>query len=169
MCEPPILAKTGKTVEQHQGYTTGNYCRLRGRGGNFIPVLQGWTIADYFRHIDMYRSYGVDLDRMHLVGVGSICRRQGTREIDDLLAALKGAGLRLHAFGLKTNGLSAHRSVVSSDSMAWSYDARRKPPMEGCTAHINCANCEKFAMKWRDKLLSSLRARALSDWAALVG
>lgn len=163
MCEPFVLAKTGKTVEQHQGFTTGNYCRLKEYDAKVIPVLQGWTVADYLRHVQMYRAYGVDLEKCDVVGIGSVCRRQGTEEIRDLLSQLKAADLKIHAFGLKKNGLAACSSIVSSDSMAWSYEARRKPPLPECTTHINCANCAKYAMKWRDELERSLRSRQMLE------
>jgi hypothetical protein len=167
MCEPVMLARTGLTIERHQGYTVGNYCRLKEMGVRVIPVLQGWTIDDYFRCIALYRRSGVDLDQLPLVGVGSICRRQGTLEIAELLAELKAAGLRLHAFGLKKQGIAAHRSLVSCDSLAWSYNARKHPPLEGCT-HARCQNCARWAMKWREELLGDLRYRALADYQATM-
>jgi hypothetical protein len=57
----------------------------------------------------------------------------------------------------KTGGLHlyGHR-LASADSMAWSYAARREPPLPGCTGHKNCANCLRYAGRWRDNVLSRL-------------
>ena len=39
--------------------------------------------------------------------------------------------------------------------MAWSFGARYKPPLDGCT-HKTCANCKRFALLWRDQMLNGL-------------
>ena len=40
--------------------------------------------------------------------------------------------------------------------MAWSYAARRQPPLPGCTGHKNCANCLTYATRWRAKVCGVL-------------
>ncbi|HYU84194.1 MAG TPA: hypothetical protein VEK80_05265, partial [Kribbellaceae bacterium] len=45
--------------------------------------------------------------------------------------------------------------LTSADSMAWSIDARRKPHLPGCTGHKNCANCLRYALRWRGRVLAS--------------
>jgi hypothetical protein len=110
-------------------------------------------------HIDAYASAGIDLTDEAIVGVGSVCRRQGMVRVSLLLGTLADEGLRLHAFGFKKNGLrmsAAH--LVSADSLAWSLNARRSPPLEGC-AHASCANCQEWALLWRAELLASLPGR----------
>ncbi|HSX28404.1 MAG TPA: hypothetical protein VLF60_03050 [Candidatus Saccharimonadales bacterium] len=73
----------------------------------------------------MYKSAGLDLARERLVGLGSICRRQGTEEIGRIVEQLAGMGLRLHGFGIKTLGLRRYRKhLMSADSMAWSIRGR---------------------------------------------
>lgn len=160
MCEPFITAKTGKTVREHQWLTVDNLLDLRELAPDlpFIPVVQGYTIDEYLRHIDFYRALGVDLTREPLVGVGSVCRRQGTAEIAELFTELHAAGLtRLHGFGVKALGFRQFGHLLTSaDSMAWSYHARRRPPMAECLGHKNCANCPRFALAWRGDLLASL-------------
>ncbi len=49
MCEPQIVARTGLSVREHQERTVANYLTLRSIAPDlpFIPVLQGWRIADY--------------------------------------------------------------------------------------------------------------------------
>lgn len=159
MCEPFMLARTGLTVAGHQRLTVENYVGLREFDPQLPirPVLQGWTRDDYLRCADLYDRYGVDLAAEPLVGLGSVCRRQDTAEADRIVRAL--APLRLHGFGVKITGLHrfGHR-LASADSLAWSYNARRNPPLPGCT-HRSCANCPRRALWWRDRLLASLAAR----------
>lgn len=151
MCEPVILKKTGKTVAEHQRLTVADYLDLRQRAPElpWVPVLQGWTLDDYLRCADLYDRAGVSLASLPLVGVGTICRRQGTREAAQILGRLAVEGLSLHAFGLKGTGIpNVAPFLASSDSLAWSYAARRQPPLAGCTTHKNCANCPRFALQW---------------------
>jgi hypothetical protein len=55
---------------------------------------------------------------------------------------------------MKKQGLEASGMfLASADSMAWSFNARRVTPLDGCT-HKTCANCEKFALLWRDTLVA---------------
>ncbi|WP_229069004.1 hypothetical protein [Actinoplanes sp. DH11] len=162
MCEPAILAKTGLTVAEHQDRTITNYERLRDLAPDlpFVPVVQGWTPGDYLRCVDRYQRAGIDLTRMPLVGVGSVCRRQSTVQVGDILTALHQAGLtRLHGFGFKTLGLARHGHLLASaDSMAWSAQARREPALPGCHGHRNCANCARYALAWRTRLITKVAA-----------
>ena len=54
----------------------------------WVPVLQGWSLADYLSHERQYRTAGIDLAALPLVGVGTMCRRQGMKEASVILAAL---------------------------------------------------------------------------------
>lgn len=157
MCEPDVLAETGLSVREHQERTIANYLDLRGRGP-FIPVLQGWTLRDYHRCADLYAEAGVDLVAEPLVGVGSVCRRQRTPEIAGVLNSLADRDLRLHGFGVKSGAARSITALISADSMAWSAEARRSPPLSGHT-HKTCANCREYALLWRDRLLRSLAAQ----------
>lgn len=159
MCEPWITRKTGLTVEEHQRRTVANLIELRSLGCDVIPVLQGWTVAEYHRHVEMYDRAGLDLRAERLVGVGSVCRRQGTEEGARIIRSLAALGLLLHGFGIKSGGLRMiHRYLATADSLAWSFTARRAPPLPECVGkHKACANCSKFALRWRAKLLASLR------------
>lgn len=153
MCEPFILEKTGLSVREHQERTVQNYLDLRDRGP-FVPVLQGWAISDYIACCDLYDEAGVDLTTAERVGIGSVCRRQGTSEIGTLIKVLHDAGISCHGFGVKTEGLLlAGRYLKSADSMAWSFTARRDWPLPGCS-HKSCANCSRYALKWRRQLLA---------------
>lgn len=155
MCEPFVLAKTGLTVKEHQERTVANFLRLREELGLLvIPVLQGWERDDYLRCAEMYQ----DLADEPVVGVGSVCRRHNTTEAARIFRALD--GLNLHGFGVKTDGLYVYGDcLVSADSMAWSARGRRSR-LRGCT-HKNCANCLRFALRWRDNLLGRLGQQRL--------
>lgn len=150
MCEPPIIEKTGLSVREHQERTVANYLELRGHGP-FIPVLQGWTFADYEHCLDLYGQAGVTLADQPLVGLGTVCRRQATGEIASLVTGLHEHGLRLHGFGVKRTGLACYGHLLASaDSTAWSLRARlRGAPLPGHT-HKSCANCLEFAERWAD-------------------
>ena len=82
MCEPEIRKRTGKTIEQHQRLTIISYLDLKTLAPSvpWIPVLQGWEVQDYESHYLMYEDYGIDLTSLPRVGVGTVCRRQSTRE-----------------------------------------------------------------------------------------
>lgn len=160
MCEPFVIDKTGLSVEEHQRRTVENYVSLRATAPElpFIPVLQGWTMADYLHCVDLYAAAGVDLRALPLVGIGSVCRRQNTGEVDLIVSAIAEMGIALHGFGVKTVGLSRYADQLSSaDSLAWSYRARNSPPMRGCWHGLlgtgSCANCLRFALRWREGVL----------------
>lgn len=163
MCEDRILAKTGLDVLEHQYRTIESVQVLRSFEPlylpvDYIPVVQGQAPEDYVRHVGMYQAAGIDLSAEPLVGVGSVCRRQGTGEAHEIFKALHAVGVtRLHGFGLKKTGLALYGGLLTSaDSMAWSFDARRKPPMVGCLGHINCANCPRFALRWQREILATI-------------
>jgi hypothetical protein len=152
MCEPWLIAKTGLSVAEHQRRTVANYLHLAALGPDLpiIPVLQGWTLPDYLRCVQLYHDAGIDLAAAPLVGLGSVCRRQSTTEAARIVEALHTVGItRLHGFGFKVQGLArCGHLLASADSMAWSYAARRRPPLPGCVGHINCANCPRYAYRW---------------------
>jgi hypothetical protein len=151
MSEPAMLQRTGLSVREHQERTVQNYLDLRGRGP-FVPVLQGWTLNDYERCVDLYASAGVDVLAQPFVAIGSVCRRQSRAEIGQIMAGLQ--PIRMHAFGVKTAGISAYGHLLaSSDSLAWSYRARRSPRLPGCTHRGKCTNCLRFALRWRQKII----------------
>lgn len=155
MCEPFVLAKTGLTVAEHQKRTIESLCELRYHAPDvdWMPVLQGYYLDDYLAHFELYEEYEFDLHTEPVVGVGSICRRQGTRAAKDILSTLAAKGLRLHGFGLKETALKSVSSILhSADSMAWSFRARKEQfKLPGCV-HKTCANCLKWALKWTERI-----------------
>ncbi|MDG4790016.1 hypothetical protein O7626_29530 [Micromonospora sp. WMMD1102] len=177
MCEPIVInggvaagqwfVGTRLSVAEHQRRTVANFAQLRDLAPDLpiVPVVQGWERDDYLRCVDLYWSMlGVDLTTMPLVGLGSVCRRQGTREAGVILRALHIRGVRrLHGFGFKTLGLIEHGHLLTSaDSMAWSDVARklRRPALPECVRagrHKNCANCLPYALRWRAGVLAAAR------------
>lgn len=167
MCENVALDATGLNVATHQIRTAESYIALRDHAPDlpWMPVLQGWESDDYLRCIGLYFDRGVDLSTLPRVGVGSVCRRQAhlagaaiIRRIAEVLP-----GIKLHAFGFKLDGLRRVSSILaSSDSMAWSANARhRAKPLDEClhnpkVKHKNCANCLPFALRWRDMVVAGI-------------
>lgn len=158
MCEPQILAKTGKSIREHQYRTVANYLHLRdlNSGLPFIPVLQGFTLDDYLRCADIYADNDVDLTA-GLVGLGTICRRQNMVEAEVIVRRLAGEGVALHGFGVKITGLDWYGDALeSADSMAWSYRARKeaRAGARGDCGKNSCANCLHYALDWRADVLA---------------
>lgn len=155
MCGPSILARTGLGIGVHQQRTVENFLRLREAGLPVIPVLQGWELDDYLYCVEMYEREGVELASEPVVGVGSVVGREAGG-VGAIFRALWGLGIKCHGFGVKRTGLRLYGAYLeSADSMAWSYDARRARPLSGCT-HKSCANCPRYAMRWREHVLSDL-------------
>ena len=155
MCEPFVLEMTGATVREHQEATVGRYRDLlaamdrRCCDAYIMPVLQGYTVKEYCRHVDDY-----SLPQGAWVGVGSVCKRNSsnTDEVRSILRAIKQKqpSWRLHGFGLKTSVLrcpSTRALLYSADSMAWSYGAR-----------INGRNANDYreALRWAATLSSRI-------------
>lgn len=123
MCEPFILAITGKSVQDHQELTIDNYdCLVKAVDNTYImPVLQGYEIRDYLSHLN---QYGDRLKLNSWVGIGSVCKRNGNpMTIASILIAIKNErpDLKIHGFGIKTKSLQ--NSIVwdliySADSQA---------------------------------------------------
>jgi hypothetical protein len=170
MCEPFMLKKTGLTVREHQERTVENYVALCKLAPDvpWLPVVQGWELEDYLRCVEMYRAAGVDLTEIERVGIGSVCRRQATKEGVEIIVAMVRLGLRVHAFGFKLDGLRALRVVladeewsrVRADSAAWSKHAWKKqillPGHHHGRATKNCANCPIYADHRRREMEAAL-------------
>ncbi len=159
MCEPFVLEKTGLTVKDHQRLTIERYDALMACdvGGVYImPVLQGYEPEEYADHV---RQYGDRLAYGAYVGVGSVCKRNASpSSVVAVLRAIKRVrpDLRLHGFGLKKTCLadaSAVDLLESADSMAWSYDGRRKA--------AGLANCPNYALTWRRSIAEGMIQRSL--------
>jgi hypothetical protein len=57
---------------------------------DIVPVVQGQTTEDYARCADLFWTLArVDLTTLPRVGIGSVCRRQGTGRANVSLAVLR--------------------------------------------------------------------------------
>ncbi len=158
MCEPWVVKKTGLSIAKHQELTINSYLELNSLAPlNWLPVLQGYKLRDYLRHLEMYALRGVDLTKHILVGIGSVCRREATKEAEEIIRVLVSEyKLKLHGFGFKIGGLrNVAHLLTSADSMAWSFGARKVPAMAGHT-HKTCANCLLYASEWRARIINTL-------------
>lgn len=148
MCEAEMLEITGLTVREHQRLTIQRYDDLANcdtAGIYIMPVLQGYAPEEYLQHL---RQYGSRLPGGSWIGVGSVCKRNGSpAAVESVLRAIKSErpDLRLHGFGLKKTALhleNVRDLLFSADSMAWSSAAR----WEGRNSN-DWREAERFARK----------------------
>lgn len=171
MCEPQITAQTRKTVADHQRLTVQSYLDLRRLAPEvpWAPVLQGFEIRDYYQILALYQEAGVSLEELQRaprLGIGSVCRRQSTRQVAYMLREFRdGYGLEnMHGFGFKVTGLIyAARFLASADSFAWSKEAyetraHNRPSSLGHRhgASGGCQNCPDYAVRWRNRLIEKI-------------
>ena len=127
VCEPFVRERTRKSVRWHQMKTVESLLELRSLapGLPWMPVIQGWELRDYLECVALYLRNGIDLRAEPVVGVGSVCSRQGMQEAALIVHALARLDLKCHVFGYKRSGLpDVLHSCVSADSAAWSRHAR---------------------------------------------
>lgn len=177
MCEDTpecsMLSKTGLTVEAHQALSTANYLALRDMAPElpWAPTLQGWGIADYWRHMEEYARRGVDLSALPVVCAGSVCRRANPIKAACILQGIAAEGIRVHAFGIKAEVLAlCASSLASSDSMAWSTHMRRErnhAMRRGLPYEHFDPNSLRCAERWvRDTITSAIHRDAATAAAA---
>jgi hypothetical protein len=174
MCEEEVLAKTGRSVEEHQELTIESYLQLRAIAPDledlFLPVLQGASPEDYLRHFELWLLRGVDLRQVDTVGVGSICRCWEDSRLRDIFEALNKLGLRrLHGFGAKRTSFrwdAILRSPTRPDVAELYHRAfERGLPYEVLETALQ-RDPEYGATTWEDELLSVCRFMYSADSAA---
>lgn len=134
-CEPGISRQLGlMTNEQRIEKTVENAVEMvhwEGHvGGRMLPVIQGYTLGEYKRCIDLHVQAGTMRDYM---AVGSMCRRIEDSELHKLIVGISEyVGVsKLHFFGLKLSSAlcDVQHLIYSQDSAvaldAYSADARR--------------------------------------------
>lgn len=168
---PNVFVGTHLSIEEHQRRTVANFLELRSLAPDLriAPVIQGDNVPAYERCVELYENAGVDLRAEPVVGLGSVCRLQSTREGAAIVTAMAAHGFKLHGFGFKILGLErVSHLLASADSAAWSYHARKRPPLPGHT-HKNCANCLEYALNWRQRVIKAIpthRQTLLTDRGA---
>jgi hypothetical protein len=105
----------------------------------------------------MYHDAGVDLAAFPVIGLGSVCRREATTEIAEIVAMLCELAPRanFHGYGVKTAGLGIYGAdLASADSMAWSYGARRRPTGDCPYGRKSCSSCLHRAVEWYERIVN---------------
>ena len=139
--EPEVAGAHEEVLDRVSGTVRLNRDCLRearrlGVADRFMPLIQGWEVDDYLRCLDLM----FDLDPFPVVGVGSMCRRhvEGPtgilQVVHELDKALGDSPVRLHLFGLKSQGMAAvraHPRVASFDSQAYGVAARQNARKAG--------------------------------------
>lgn len=153
-------------VLKHLRWTVDNYLALVKLAPDlpWMPVLQGWHLRHYLICYRLYRDAGVDLATLPIVGLGTVCGRDHTAEIAEIVWRFHDLGLKLHGFGVKSDGLAIFGDeIASADSLAWSAAARNgKICLPGHSMrHANCANCPDYALLWRRRVLTKLESTHL--------
>lgn len=168
MCEPFVLGITGKTVLGHQRLTIKRYDALKQEleaiacDTYLMPVLQGYQVDDYLAHLE---QYGDRLSQGDWVGVGSVCKRNGSpREVEKILLAIKDKrpDLRLHGFGLKRTALESSLIwdlLYSADSAAAGLSTGR-----GSQKYLDAHN-PRVALEYASAITS--QPRQLTIWSSL--
>ncbi|MGW0794027.1 deazapurine DNA modification protein DpdA family protein [Streptomyces sp. NPDC002692] len=149
---------THLSVAEHQRRTVNNFLELRSLAPDLriAPVIQGDTVPAYEHCVELYEKAGVDLRAEPVVGLGSVCRLQSTRQGAAIVTAMAAHGFKLHGFGFKILGLErVGHLLASADSAAWSSHARRRLPLPG-HPHKNCANCIDYALLWRERVIRAI-------------
>jgi len=132
-CEPDLLWKLGRTVDEHQRRTTQHHRQLledhenQGISAEPVAVLQGWTPKQYIAHLDDLRDAGA-LTRY--VAIGTLCRRHDISTVARIVRTVRETlpgSYQLHAFGLKTSVLQVPGIVDALDSAdSTAYDFRTR-------------------------------------------
>lgn len=162
-CEAKALAASGASIREHGRRSALSYVectawweRLAPQFPSpFRPIVQGGTAEEYLRCWDEFERLGVDMATQPLIAVGSMCRRERTEEIQDVVTALRErTSRRLHGYGVKADAAELFDDV---DSMAWSDAARhRRTKNPACTAwHQVCTSCLVEAEDWHDRMLTA--------------
>lgn len=91
-----------------------------------VPVIQGYLIEDYMHCISLYNEVGLCLEH---VAVGSLCKRKNSKEIRDILLAIRYSlpNSKIHAFGLTLSALkdlAIVQSINSFDTQAWLWEIK---------------------------------------------
>lgn len=143
-CEPEISRRLGMMTNKERIKATVRNARLAldahpmlGNCSRCVPVIQGYTLDEYKRCIELHADAGTLEDYM---AVGSMCRRISNKELHELIPGIaeyarQGNVTRLHFFGLKLSpNLSDLKEFIYSRDSAValdSYDSRLRADRNG--------------------------------------
>ncbi|MEV0112805.1 hypothetical protein AB0H77_06050 [Streptomyces sp. NPDC050844] len=120
----------------HQRLTVDNLVELRRLAPEikFIPVLQGSSLEDYVHCDQLYAQAGIDLAAEPVVGLGSVCRRQATSEIREIVEHFAGKGYlatRTRTAPTTPHGRCTGTAASSSNTSTQPHDPRHRSPPAG--------------------------------------
>lgn len=133
-CEPSVREALGLSVEELQYRTLIDHINMMDAyeksniSAQPVAVLQGWSIDDYLRCIDLFRDHGLLTDTL---AVGTLCGRQDTlliRNTSWRIARNLPSRINLHGFGVKLSALSQPDAIQifeSVDTAAWDQTLRQ--------------------------------------------
>lgn len=126
-CEPNIMrdlptrARIIKSVENTKILNAAPF-------PGFLPVIQGWEVADYLYCVELMKQYQLIKPVM---GIGSICRRGKQAPIVEIIRHISEGlpGIKFHAFGVKINTLRYNNGEIlnylhSIDTAAWQFNEK---------------------------------------------
>lgn len=171
--EPKVLARHGRTIEEHQTMTIERHRSLldlhgdRGLDAEPVATLQGWYTEDYLRHLDQFADAGI-LDRVDYISIGSVCARKNDKQVANIILRVREAlpsRLKLHAFGVKKDVLrfvEVLEAVDSADSNA--YDTAESRGLSGRTPDepYTYRDTMRAYLNWRADLAESAGSERLS-------
>lgn len=169
-CEPDLLNSLDRSIEDHQQRTLDRHRALleattdRNIPGQPVAVLQGWTVDEYLSHFDMLQDQGCVTDYL---GVGSICRRNQSRHVAEVLHQLNEKlpnRIELHAFGVKNSVLryeEALNALRSADSGAYSYGFSRHELKDG--ESFTFRDAARTWLTWRRRLREIAGTESLKE------
>lgn len=125
-CEPSITEKlVGVSIEDRIRATADVARYLCARDARIFPVLQGWSLDDYELSWQLTKNL-----RPRMIGIGSVCVRQGEKRIAELCQELQyiiPRGVWKHGFGVKMLALrydAVREFFQSIDTCAWEFHRR---------------------------------------------
>lgn len=126
-CEPDIARGTRLSIDDRITATVENTIYLFERSDLIMPVLQGYTAVEYERCWKLLSSKM----RVRRLAIGSVCKRQSTREIATLCWKLRQflPPIPIHGFGVKLRALAFPETWAlfsSIDTNAWEFYHRAK-------------------------------------------
>jgi len=177
-CEPDILTKWRRTVQENQEKTLDKHLNLLNLMDDWniwkysepVAVLQGWTLDDYLKHYDMMKEYGV-FSRISYVGIGTLCRRGQENTIRKIVTGIREAlpkKFKLHGFGVKISALKykdVFEALYSADSVAWGLSERLNyKNSDGYKVEGQLEALKKFVKKIDSIFRTHMNQRVLDRW-----
>lgn len=132
-CEPEVNRQTHSTNLDRIRATVENAIRCYDTDASipWVPVIQGFTVEEYFICWGLYQDAGIKAD---LWAIGSVCARKRIGGIRRIVTAVKDrTRQRIHAFGLNLPSIEDPQvffALESSDSAAWNWWARNREEKE---------------------------------------